>query len=58
MLSFNESGKFTVQGTGKVVIKKILKLGKKEIHLEGGFDFSKIPLEDHEMAILYLKSTI
>jgi len=54
MITFDNTNKFTVQGSSKVTVRKVVSLGKRKIHLEGVYDFSNIPEKDHEMALWYL----
>jgi len=54
MITFDNTNKFTVQGSSKVTVRKTVSLGKRMIHLEGVYDFSDIPKKDHEMALWYL----
>ena len=54
MITFDNSKKFTMQGSSKVTVRKTVSLGRRKIHLEGVYDFKNIPEKDHEMALWYL----
>jgi len=54
MIITDNSNKFTIQGSSKVTVRKMVSLGRRKIHLEGVYDFANIPEKDHEMALWYL----
>jgi len=54
MITFNNTDKLTVKGSSKVTVKKTISLGKRNVKIEGVYDFSTIPEKDHEMVLWYL----
>ena len=57
MITIDDTRKFTTQGTGKVILRRTLNvcgINPRQIIIEGEYDFSQIPEEDHEIILEYL----
>ena len=59
MIQIENTEKLTVKGTNKVILQRTLNLHRyalnsRKITIEGEYDFSQIPEEDHEIVLQYL----
>jgi len=57
MIEVNHTDNLTVPGTGKVILRRTLNIygiNPRKITIEGEYDFSQIPEEDHETVLQYL----